>query len=141
MTAILHLSLPVRDLEEARAFYVDALGCRPGRERPGWVDVWFWGMQLTLCERPDAVTPVTEQDVRHFGVSLDADELWDVVARLAQIAGVEWLTPLTTATDPALSGKTSVKVADPSGNVVELKSYAAEDELRGMTTATDHGPA
>jgi extradiol dioxygenase family protein len=138
---ILHLSLPVRDLEEARAFYVDGLGCRLGRQRSGWMDVWFWGMQLTLCERPDAVMPVAEQAVRHFGVTLDANELRDVVARLRQIDGVEWLTALTTATDPALSGKTSVKVADPSGNVVELKSYPAEDELRAPTTATDRGPA
>ena len=28
---ILHLSMPVRDLEEARRFYVDVLGCEPGR--------------------------------------------------------------------------------------------------------------
>jgi extradiol dioxygenase family protein len=85
--------------------------------------------------------PVAEQDVRHFGVTLDANELRDVVARLRQIDGITWLTPLATATDPALSGKTSVKVADPSGNVVELKSYPAEDELRGPTTATDRGTA
>jgi hypothetical protein len=45
---ILHLSLPVSDLEEARGFYVDVLGCRPGRVRDDWFDVWFFGMQLTL---------------------------------------------------------------------------------------------
>jgi len=90
------------------------------------MDVWFWGMQLTLQERPDAVTPATEHDVRHFGVSLDDSELRDVVARLRRSTDVTWLTPLTTATDPALNGKTSVKIADPSGNVVELKSYPAE---------------
>jgi hypothetical protein len=43
------------------------------------------------------------------------------------VASVEWLTPITTATDPALSGKTSVKIADPSGNVIELKSYTSDD--------------
>jgi extradiol dioxygenase family protein len=39
---ILHLSLPVRDLDEARAFYVEVLGCAPGRVRDGWADVWFY---------------------------------------------------------------------------------------------------
>jgi extradiol dioxygenase family protein len=126
VTAILHLSLPVRDLEETRAFYVEALGCRPGRIRSSWVDVWFWGMQLTLHERPAEVAAASEEGVRHFGVSLEAENLRDVVARLGQLASVEWLTPITTATDPALSGKTSVKIADPSGSVIELKSYASE---------------
>ena len=129
MTAILHLSLPVRDLEEARAFYVDALRCRPGRVRSTWMDVWFWGMQLTLHERPAEVATTPEQGVRHFGVSLDAEELLRVVARLGQVPSVVWLTPITTATDPALNGKTSVKVADPSGNVIELKAYPPDDEM------------
>ena len=31
MEPILHLSLPVADLAAARAFYVDVLGCEPGR--------------------------------------------------------------------------------------------------------------
>ncbi len=131
MTAILHLSIPVRDLATARAFYVDALGCEPGRVRSTWMDVWFWGMQLTLQERPDEALPAAEQGVRHFGVSLGADELRAVVDRLAARSEVDWVTPLATATDPALSGKTSVKVADPSGNVIELKSYGAEADVRG----------
>ena len=131
MPAVLHLSLPVRDLDEALAFYIDALGCRPGRVRSSWIDVWFWGMQLTLHERPAEVATPPEPGVRHFGVSLDADELHRVVARLVHVASVEWLTPITTATDPALNGKTSVKIADPSGNVIELKSYASDD-MRGQ---------
>jgi hypothetical protein len=53
------------------------------------------------------------------------------VDRLAARREVDWVTPLATATDPALSGKTSVKVADPSGNVIELKSYAAESDVHG----------
>ena len=55
MDPILHLSLPVRDLAESRAFYVDVLGCEPGRVRDGWIDVWFYGMQVTLHEEPDLV--------------------------------------------------------------------------------------
>jgi len=122
----LHLSLPVSDLARARSFYVDVLGCRPGRVRPTWCDVWFWGMQLTLQERPDEVLAASAQGVRHFGVSLPAEEMRAVAERLARVADVVWLTPLATATDPTLSGKTSFKIADPSGNVIELKTYEGE---------------
>ena len=55
MQPILHLSIPVRDLVEARKFYVDALGCEAARARQGYQDVWFFGMQVTLHDRPDEV--------------------------------------------------------------------------------------
>ncbi len=130
MTGILHLSLPVRDLDEARTFYVDVLGCRPGRIRPDWMDVWFWGLQLTLQERPAEVVSSADQGSRHFGVSLEPAELDAVLGRvLTAGATVEWLTPLVTAADATLNGKTSVKLADPSGNVIELKSYASWSDL------------
>lgn len=35
---ILHLSIPVRDLAEARAFSAEVLGCPVGRVRDDWVD-------------------------------------------------------------------------------------------------------
>ena len=67
---VLHLAIPVRDVEEARHFYADALGCEVGRARPHWIDVWFFGMQITLAEHPDEVRPADEQGARHFGVVL-----------------------------------------------------------------------
>ncbi len=72
---ILHLSLPVRDLAEARAFYADTLGCEIGRERDGWFDAWFHGMQVTLHLEPAEVIPADRAGVRHFGVTLAADDL------------------------------------------------------------------
>ena len=50
--ATLHLSLPVDDLAAARRFYEDGLGCRVGRVRDEWIDVWFFGLQLTLQTAP-----------------------------------------------------------------------------------------
>ena len=38
-----HLALPVRDLEAARTFYVDLLGCSAGRESATWIDFNFFG--------------------------------------------------------------------------------------------------
>ncbi len=31
MEALFHLSIPVDDLDRAKAFYIDALGCKAGR--------------------------------------------------------------------------------------------------------------
>ena len=102
--AVLHLSVPVSDLEAARRFYVEGFGCRVGRVRPDWLDVWFFGMQLTLQHRPDEVRPVGEQGVRHFGVVLtDAESYSNLIDRL-RATGVEWLSEPAAHTSSELSG-------------------------------------
>ena len=54
---VFHLAFPVRDLAQARAFYVERLGARVGREGDAWLDILLWGHQITLHERPDEVLP------------------------------------------------------------------------------------
>jgi extradiol dioxygenase family protein len=121
--AVLHLSIPVSDLDAARHFYVDTFGCRVGRVREDWIDVWFFGMQLTLQHRPDEVRSPEEQGVRHFGVVLtDAESYSSLVDRL-HAAGVSWLSEPAEHAQVALSGKVGGKLADPSGNVIEVKHY------------------
>jgi extradiol dioxygenase family protein len=120
---VLHLSLAVRDLDAARAFYVDGLGCGLGRVRDGWIDVWFHGMQVTLHEEPAEVVAPGGNAVRHFGVTLTADELAAVLSRLAS-RPVDWLRPLQTDYPGTPQEQTKAMVADPSGNAIELKAYA-----------------
>ena len=124
METFLHLSLPVTALDTALAFYVDTLGCTPGRVRreQRFADVWFYGMQLTLQEQPDQVLPAEAQGARHFGAALPPDELEAVLARLDG-SSVTWLARPAVDTEGRLNGKTTAKFADPSGNVIELKSY------------------
>ena len=43
----------MHDLEESAAFYADVLGCDVGRTTDDFVDVWFFGMQLTLHAAPE----------------------------------------------------------------------------------------
>ena len=123
MEPILHLSLPVRDLAEARQFYVEVLGCRPGRVSDGWIDVWFYGMQVTLHERPEEVLPDEQRGVRHFGVTLEREELDALVSRL-QGQPIRWLCPLTTDFPGTPQEQTKAKLLDSIGNAIELKSYA-----------------
>jgi len=49
MSNSFHLAIPAGDLEKAEAFYTKILGCKTGnREKDKWVDVDFWGNELTL---------------------------------------------------------------------------------------------
>jgi uncharacterized protein len=123
MPPILHLSLPVGDLDESRRFYADVLGCRSGRQTAEFIDIWFHGLQLTLHERPSELLDDSLQDVRHFGVTLDRDSLAALLDRVARHQ-VRWVEPLHTDFAGTPREQTKAKLADPSGNVIELKSYA-----------------
>jgi uncharacterized protein len=119
---VLHLSIPVRDLSEARDFYVDVLGCTAARTRPDFADVWFYGMQVTLQDRPDEVARSGERGCRHFGVTLGREEFDAMVSRL-ESEGVQWVSPVSTDDEGLTTEQTKGKIADPSGNVIELKTY------------------
>ncbi len=120
---ILHLSLPVLDLDDSKAFYTEVVGCEVGREETDFIDVWFYGLQLTLQEHPDQVLPADLRGVRHFGVTVGADELVLLLAR-AEDHDVEWLSRVRTDHAGTEREQTKAKIVDPSGNAIELKSYA-----------------
>src|SRR5262245_65510911 len=76
-----HLSIPVRDLAEARNFYGSLLGCPEGRSSDVWVDFNFFGHQLVChqtegARRSEASNPVDGHDVPvpHFGAVLEIPE-------------------------------------------------------------------
>ena len=125
---VLHLSLPVNDLHAARDFYEHTLGCRIGRTREDWFDAWFFGLQLTLQLRPLEVMDTSRQGVRHFGVVLPSlSEFNDLVKRI-HASGCQWISKPENHTDAELSGKLGGKLADPSGNIIEIKYYGNEND-------------
>lgn len=112
------MAMPVDDLDAAQAFYVDVLGCRVGRVAPDWVDIWFYGAQVTLHHRPTEVLPKMVRGVRHFGVALTT-EAWEELVDRYRRAGVVFVD------GPRSDGRGGykAKVEDPSGNVIEFKAY------------------
>ena len=123
MEPILHLSFPVRDLAHSIAFYVDGLGCELGRVRDEFADVWFFGMQISLHAQPEQVLAPELRGVRHFGVTLGAEELHATLKRL-DAHRVVWLSTVATEYAGTPNEQTKAKVLDPDGNAIELKSYA-----------------
>ncbi len=121
---VLHLSLAVGDLHAARAFYEHTLGCRIGREREDWFDAWFFGLQLTLQLRPQEVMDVSQQGVRHFGVVLPSLTEFDEVVERVAVSGHPWISKPEIHSDAELNGKLGGKLADPSGNIIEIKFYS-----------------
>jgi extradiol dioxygenase family protein len=92
-----HLAFPVHDLDKARAFYGDLLGCPEGRSAAEWVDFDFFGHQivahLTRVEGRGEVANEVDGDqvpVRHFGVVLTLGK-WREIADKLRKANVQFL--------------------------------------------------
>ena len=124
-----HLAIPVHDLHEADRFYREVLGCAVGRTDPAWIDFNFFGHQLSVHLRRDALvdsrTNAVDGDavpVRHFGVVLPWDE-WEALAqRLEQQAWAFLMTPHVRFAGQ-VGEQGTFFVQDPSGNALEFKTF------------------
>ena len=125
---IFHLSFPVEDLDEAIAFYVD-LGGAVGRREAAWADVALFGAQLTLQQVPgDVLRPMPRS--RHFGATLPWQQWERLVARLAGFIEQPRVDHAGTELE---QGK--AMIADPSGNLIELKAYRQPAAVLGPLAA------
>ena len=64
-----------------------------------------------------------QRGVRHFGVTLGGDDLAALLTRLER-DDVEWASRVRTDDAGTPHEQTKAKIVDPSGNVIELKTYA-----------------
>ena len=124
-----HLAFPVHNLESAREFYVNILGCETGRESDNWIDFDLYGHQIVAHLSPDdcspvSTNPVDEDDIpcRHFGVILEWGE-WEVLQnRIKKLEHRFLVEPkIRFKSKPGEQG--TFFINDPSGNALEFKSF------------------
>ncbi len=125
-----HLAFPVRDLEEARAFYGGLLGCPEGRSSPDWIDFDFYGHQIVAHLSPDEVghrstSAVDGQDVpvRHFGAILTLPQ-WEAMAAKLKAAGTRFVIEPQIRFKGEPGEQATLFFLDPSGNALEFKAFA-----------------
>ncbi|MBM4255494.1 MAG: glyoxalase [Deltaproteobacteria bacterium] len=124
-----HLAFPVTDLQSARQFYVDLLGCRVGRESDVWIDFDFFDHQITahLTESANESTAANMVDgddvpVRHFGVILEWDT-WQALADRLQRQNADFVITPHIRFKGEVGEQATMFITDPSGNALEFKSF------------------
>ena len=129
-----HLAFPVTDLAQARAFYGGVLGCPEGRSAAAWVDFDFFGHQIVAHLAPSEPDPSSNlvdghpSPVRHFGVILALHEWSALIPRLRE-ATVRFLSEPEVRFAGQKGEQRTVFVSDPSGNVLEFKAFANDDQV------------
>ncbi|AXS39479.1 VOC family protein [Breoghania sp. L-A4] len=140
MTALtpFHLAFPVHDMDAARAFYVDVIGCGTGREDPGhWLDLDMFGHQVVAhykegMETGIAIRNAVDGDavpVPHFGCVLAMSD-WEALRdRLVARGDITWIIEPRVRFAGKPGEQATMFVLDPSGNALEFKAFADMSQL------------
>ena len=132
---VFHLAYTVSDLDSARRFYGELLGCQEGRSTDTWVDFNFFGNQLSLhvgelVKRSKTTSKVDDVSVPipHFGCVLDWNSFHDLADKL-QSADIKFIVEPSVRFQDLLGEQATMFFEDYSGNAIELKAYRNPSEV------------
>lgn len=128
MKALFHLAYHVRDLDQARHFYADILGCKEGRSTATWVDFDFFGHQISLHLGMPFATTNTGMvgdhlvPMPHLGVILAMTE-WTILADRLRDHGLDFVIEPSIRFAGQAGEQATMFFLDPSGNPIEIKGF------------------
>lgn len=134
MPSLFHLAFHVRDLDGARRFYGDLLGCQEGRSTATWVDFNFFGHQISMHLGEPFATTRTGQvgghlvPMPHLGVVLELPE-WQALAERLRVAGTEFVMPPQARFEGQPGEQWTMFLLDPFGNPLEIKGFRSLDTV------------
>ncbi|MFD2299575.1 VOC family protein [Paracidovorax citrulli] len=134
MRSIFHLAYNVRDLDEARRFYGQVLGCAEGRSTDTWVDFDFFGHQLSLHLGAPFATARTGHvghvlvPMPHLGLVLELPD-WQAMADRLQAAGTAFVLEPQVRFEGQPGEQWTMFFMDPFGNPIEMKGFRSLDDL------------
>ena len=134
MHSIFHLAINVRDLDAARRFYGQALGCEEARSTETWVDFDFFGHQLSLHLGEPFETRRTGKvgdqmvPMPHFGLALQLDDWQQLAERLKQ-AGQAFVLEPQVRFEGQPGEQWTMFFLDPFGNPIEVKGFRSMDSV------------
>jgi hypothetical protein len=128
---IFHLAFPVSNLADTRAFYVDGLGCEPGREGPESLILNLYGHQLVAHVAKEPLTPQKGIYPRHFGLVFPEEADWEALLEQAQRQDLTFYQqPKRRFPGLPLEHRTFF-LQDPFHNLMEFKYYCHPSAIFG----------
>lgn len=132
--SLFHFAFHVRNLDEARRFYGDVLGCAEGRSTDTWVDFDFFSHQISLhLGEPFATTRTGRVGdhmvpMPHFGLVLLLPQ-WQALAQRLKAAGVDFVLPPQVRFEGQPGEQWTMFFCDPFGNPIEIKGFSSTDGI------------
>jgi len=125
-----HVAIPVHDVQLARAFYRDVIGCPEGRSTEKWVDFDLYGHQFVIHYKPKAESEKThtnavdghEVPVPHYGVVLEWQD-WEKLAEKLKLHDIRFLIEPYIRFKGQPGEQATMFFLDPCGNALEFKAF------------------
>lgn len=132
-SVIFHLAFPVTDLEQTKAFYVEGLGCKPGREMPEALILKLYGHQL-VAHVTDGENLVPQKGIypRHFGLIFTEEADWESLRDRAQEKGLKFYNEPKRRFGGTPLEHLTFFLEDPFGNLLEFKFYVNPEAIFGV---------
>lgn len=129
------MAAPILDIETTRQFYTQILDCTIGREAKTWIDLDFFGHQLSFHVKPESCSPIATNGVddkavpvRHFGVILIWDD-WHNLAERLRANGTDFTIEPYIRFEGEAGEQATMFFYDPSGNALEFKSFKNDGSI------------
>ncbi len=139
MKGIFHIAFATADIDRAKAFYGDLLGCTRGRESQAWVDFDFFGHQMSIhlisqkiIKPRNYYNPNSHIPANHFGIILPWRD-WHQMEEKLRNARLNFLVEPQLAFAGEVGEQKTMFVQDPDGNCIEFKTF--EDPTHIFKTA------
>ncbi|MDO9439107.1 VOC family protein [Hydrogenophaga sp.] len=132
--SLFHFAFNVTDLDAARRFYGEVLGCAEGRSTDTWVDFDFFSHQISLHLGEPLKTARTGRvgdilvPMPHFGLVLLLPE-WKALAARLEAAGVDFVLPPQARFEGQPGEQWTMFFCDPFGNPIEVKGFASIEQV------------
>ena len=128
---LFHLAFPITDLEEAKRFYVDGLGCGLGRVSASAITLELKGHQLVghLTKRPP--DPPKGIYPHHFGLVFTSEAEWQAMADRATDKGLKFCQHPRRRFAGTRIEHSTFFLQDPFQNLLEFKHYTHESAIFG----------
>lgn len=124
-----HVAVPVDDVQKARTFYRDVMGCEEGRSSDLWVDFNFFGHQWVIHYKPKSEEENHHNSVDghhvpvpHYGVVLEWEQ-WEALAADLRAKGIEFVIEPYIRFAGQVGEQATMFFLDPCGNALEFKAF------------------
>jgi len=133
---LFHFSFAVDNLDQARKFYGEVLGCPEGRKLPGRADFNFFGHHLVAHLAPEQTVGVSgrklgtagKTPIRHFGAIMALADFKQTLERL-KTHGVDFLNAPEVTQKGTVREQMLMTVLDGCGNAIEFKGLARPTDV------------
>ena len=130
-----HLALAVPNLQQTKDFYLNTLGCSLGSTTDTWIDLNFFGHQLSfhqaeqaLSEKVTNAVDKKQVPIPHLGVILTMEQ-WKRLAADLKEKEIDFIIEPYIRFAGQAGEQATMFIPDPNGYHLEFKAFADDNSI------------